>query len=228
MATEIIETPTHRIVGNHVFIKHTEKGTPPPELVAEVAAENLKAEREALLTPMESPIATAQRDLDEARRFEENIEPFVGSVWVEKNPPPNGETVKFEINNFFRGIRPNVMGEATKRDEFLIRVAVTPFIATEPEKPRIETRGGRKRIFEAVAATPTIEKFPLAFFTLSEFLQKHQPEKEFDITVLEVLAEPDAGHEHEKWIEQPKPPTVEESIARLVSALTAAQKPAMP
>jgi hypothetical protein len=177
---------------------------------------------------MESPIAAAQRDLDEAAEFENLVAPFIGSVWLEKNPPKDGETIKFEVSNFFRGIRPNVMGEATARNEFLIRIAAVPFIETMPTPaPVTQTHGQRTRVVgNATPAKPIVERFPLSFFTLSEFLQKHRPEMDFDVTILETLAEPDRGHEHEQRIEPSKPPTIEESISRLVTALTAGQKPA--
>jgi hypothetical protein len=198
--------------------------------VAEVREENLKAEREALTTPFENPITVAQRDMAEASQFEALVSPFEGSIWIEKNPPPNTEKLKFEMKNYFRGLRPNILGEATRRDEFLIRVAAIPFHEYLPEPPRVSTHAGRKRVWEVPVNTkPIRETFPLAFFTLSEFLKAHQPERTMDISVLETLAAPDVGFEHEARIEQPKPATVEESIGKLVAALTAAaQKPATP
>ena len=221
------ETIENRIIGDRVFHHVPTGNSPPPEMVREVEEENLKAEREALLVPFEHPSTTMQRDLDESANFEALVSPFENSVWIEKNPPPNTEKLKLEMKNFFRGLRPNVIGEATARDQFLIRVAAIPFYEHEPEKPKIEVRGGRKRIFEVPANTkPIRETFPLGFWTLSEFLKTHKPEDGRDIEILETIAAPDAGHEHEARIEQPKPPTIDESIARLVAAMTAAQKPA--
>ena len=226
MSPEITET---RIIGKHVFHHIPTGNKPPPELQREVDEENLKAEREALTTPFENPITVAQRDMDEAAQFEALVSPFEGSIWIEKNPPENMEKLKFEMKNFFRGIRANIMGEATRRDEFLIRVAAIPFHEYQPEPPRVSTHAGRKRVWEVPVNTkPTRETFPLAFFTLSEFLKMYKPERTMDISVLETIGAPDVGFEHEARVEQPRPMSVEESISRLVTALTGAQKPATP
>jgi hypothetical protein len=221
------ETIENRIIGDRVF-HHVPTGNKPPrELEIEVAAENEKIDREALTTPFEHPSTTMQRDMQESANFDALFEPFQNSVWVEKNPPENTEKLKLEMKNCFWGIRPNVMGEATARDQRLLRSACIPFYEHEPEKPKIEVRGGRKRIFEVPANTkPIRETFPLSFFTLSEFLAKHKPVNDMDVSVLETLSALDVGHEHEARIEQPKPVSVEESIGKLVAALTAASKPA--
>jgi hypothetical protein len=227
MAPEIIETPTHRIVGKHVFIKHTEKGTPPPELVAEVEEENAAADRAALTTPFEHPIATMQRDMQETQNFDALLAPFEGTIWIEKSPLPNAEQLKFEMKNFFRGIRPNVTGEAVARDQFVIRVACIPFYEHLPEPPKVETRGGRRRVFEVPTNTKaTRETFPLGFWTLSEFLAKHRPETKMDVTILETIAAPDIGYERIEWIEPERVPTMPELMQALAAALK--PKPATP
>jgi hypothetical protein len=126
---------------------------------------------------MENPIALENRNLKETAEGELLVEPFNKTIWLEKNPPANGETIKFEINNFFKAVRPNVVGQASARNEFLYRVAVIPFIETPPPPvPLVQTRGQRTRVTGAMPQKPIVERFPLAFFTLSEFLKNHRPE----------------------------------------------------
>jgi hypothetical protein len=214
------ETTETRIIGEHVF-KHVPTGNSPPrELTAEVEAENAKIDREALTTPFENPISVAQRDIDEARKFEENVEPYIKTIWIERNTPPNTEKLKFEMQYFFRGIRPNVLGEATTRSEFLIRCAAIPFHEYLPEPPRVSTHAGRKRVWEVPVNTkPVRESFPLAFFTLSEFLKTHKPEPDRDIEILEILSAPDVGHENEKRPEPEHVPTMPELMQLMANAL---------
>jgi hypothetical protein len=229
LSPQISETATERIVSGRTFIKHSdgEHGGPPPELLRERDEENEKSERESLLTKMESPLVVAQHNLDEAREFEQHVEGFVNSVWLEKNPPANSETIKFKIVNFFKGVRVNVLAEASRRDEFLLRISVIPFTESPPEKVQVEVRGQRKHIVGGVPSKSVIQQYPLAFFHLADFLESHRPEDGRDVEVLEILAEPDQGHTAEQRIEPAKQPTIQDLISGLTAALTA-NKPAMP
>jgi hypothetical protein len=226
-----IESFKHGEHGGRVVSPSVKTQSPPPDLLAEVAADNLRADRQAMLQHAENPVVTFNREAAEMEGFNQYVEPYLESDWVERQTPEGQAPLYFTIKSFHWQIRNTVDGAASgHRHEYLLKVACMPWlpISGQTAAQRMASHEKRTGIFavpQNLVNTPARESFPIAFFALSKFLKNHKPVSDFSIDPLLEISAPDVGHEDEERPIVPPPPTVADLIVGLTAALKA-NKPA--
>lgn len=215
----------------------TSKPQPPPQMLAEIAAENTAYERER------HRIVCAIKEHNDtqmmAQHFQEFCEPFIGSDWVENFTPAGQKPLHYRIVAFHWRIRPSLGDNpaSTNRDQYLLVATVEPWhevaISSAQERIARNTSGNAERAMWQTPAASLLQPVrdvlgPTEFKVLSKFLANFHPLAGFDVSPLEQLSAPDIGHEDESRPIPPAKPTLDDVIAKLAAALNVAPKTTTP